>query len=537
MSDRAKSVDVATADVASLRAWLADSGELALLDVREEGQHGEGHPLLAVNLPYSRLEIEIARLVPRLSCRVVLVDDADGVAQRAARRLGGLGYGDVHVLAGGAAAWAAAGHRLFPSSNVPSKAFAEIVEHQCATPAIAAEELDRLRRSGRPITILDSRPLDEYERFHVPGALPCPGAELVHRFADAVTAPDTLVVVSCAGRTRGIIGAQSLINAGVPNEVMSLAGGTQGWRLAGLDLENGLGAGLAPVSAAAAATAGRRAAEVEARIGIRRIGHATLARWQDEAGRRTTHVLDVRTPEEFAAGHLRGSVSAPGGQLVQAIDRWVGARGARIVLVDDTGARAVMTAHWLKQMGWDVQVLDHALDGAALETGSAGPQPPPGLPAVPEIAPAEAAEWLAGGAAAISLGSSAAYRAGHPAGAVWATRARLDRLPAAVRAATRIVLFADDPLAARLAAIDLGEITSARLALARGGTAAWRDSGLPLAASPDAPADAERIDYLFWNHDRHAGNRAAMQAYLRWETELPEQVAADGLAGFNLASP
>ena len=374
MTEAAKEVEVET-----VRNWLADGGEIAFVDVREEGQHGEGHPLLAVNLPYSRLEREIARLVPRRSCRVVLVDDGDGVTARAARRMAGLGYSDLHLLTGGVASWSAAGHPLFPSSNVPSKAFAEIVEHELGTPAVSAEELDRLRRSGAKITVLDSRPLDEYARFHVPGAVPCPGAELVHRFADAVPSPDTFVVVSCAGRTRGIIGAQSLINAGVPNRVASLEGGTQGWRLAGLELESGLGDGLRAVSPDAAAAAQQRAQAVETSFGVRRIDHATLAAWRAEAETRTTYLLDVRTPEEFAAGHLPGSDSAPGGQLVQAIDRWVGTRGARLVLVDDTGARAVMTAHWLQQMGWDVQVLDHALEAKALEAGS----PRPAVPARP----------------------------------------------------------------------------------------------------------------------------------------------------------
>ena len=520
-------------DVAKVREWLVDGGEIAFVDVREEGQHGEGHPLLAVNLPYSRLEIDIGRSVPRLSCRIVLVDDGDGVSEKAARRLAGLRYSDLSVLAGGAAAWAAAGYRLFPSSSVPSKAFAEIIEHDCATPAISAEEFDRLWRSGQKVIVLDSRPLDEYARFHVPGAIPCPGAELVHRFADAVPSPDTLVVVSCAGRTRGIIGAQSLINAGVPNRVMSLAGGTQGWRLAGFDLETGLGDGLRPVSADAAAAARLRAADVEVRFGIRHIDRATLSQWQAEAGRRTTYLLDVRTPDEFSAGHLPGSVSAPGGQLVQAIDRWVGTRGARLVLVDDDGTRAIMTAHWLKQLGWDVQVLDHALDGVALETGSAVP----GIsssPSVPAIAPAEASRLLAEGAAGICLEPSAAYRQAHPQGAVWSVRPRLGRLPSATLEATGIVIFSADEAAARLAALDLAELGGARIMLASGGTPAWSSAGLPVIASPGDPPDAERIDYLFWNHDRHTGNRDAMQAYLRWETELPDQIAAEGLAGFNL---
>src|SRR5579862_2457114 len=106
-------------DVATVRAWLADGGEIAFIDVREEGQHGAGHPLLAVILPYSRLELDIARLVPRRACRIVLADDGDGVAARAARRLGGLGYSAVHVLEGGVAAWSDAGFPLFPSTNVP----------------------------------------------------------------------------------------------------------------------------------------------------------------------------------------------------------------------------------------------------------------------------------------------------------------------------------------------------------------------------------------------------------------------------------
>ena len=74
-------------DVATLRNWLGDGGEIAFLDVREEGTHGDGHPLLAVNLPYSRLELVIGQLAPRRSCPVVLVDDGDGVAEKAARRL------------------------------------------------------------------------------------------------------------------------------------------------------------------------------------------------------------------------------------------------------------------------------------------------------------------------------------------------------------------------------------------------------------------------------------------------------------------
>jgi rhodanese-related sulfurtransferase len=518
-------------DVATLRRWLGDGGEIAFLDVREEGQHGAGHPLLAVNLPYSRLELEIGRLVPRRACRLVLVDDGDGVAPKAARRLAALGYDAVHVLEGGTAAWAAH-YPLFPSSNVPSKAFAELVEIDRHTPHVTPAELDRLRRDGRKLVVLDSRTVDEFNRFHVPGAITCPGAELVHRFADLVPDQDTLVVISCAGRTRSIIGAQSLINAGVPNKIVSLQGGTQAWRLAGLNLERDTAAAVKPVSEDAARAARALADGVAARYGVRHIDHPTLAAWQRDTDR-TTYLLDVRTPEEFAAGHLSGSISAEGGQLVQAVDRWVGTRGACLVLVDDSGTRAIMTAHWLLQLGWDVAVLDQALAGRTLERG-----PVENLAALPEVlrlGVAEARHWLDGGAAAVVIGPSDEYRKGHPEEAVWGIRPRLDRLPRGVLGADRIALFADDEAVGALAAADLAEITSRPVALVEGGVAGWRAAGRPFAASPDAPPDAERIDFVFWNHDRHAGNEAAMRAYLQWELDLPGEIARDGLAGFRLA--
>src|ERR1700722_16014205 len=483
MAAEAQSINVATA-----RDWLGDGAEIAFLDLREEGQHCDGHPLLAVSLPYSRLELDILRLVPRQSTRIVLVDGNDGVAAKAARRLAHLGYGDVSILTGGVAAWSMAGFPLFPSSNVPSKGFAEIVEIESDTPHVTAAELAELQRSGAKLKVLDSRTVEEFNRFHVPGAVTCPGAELVYRFADLVPDPDTLVVVSCAGRTRSIIGAQSLINARVPNKVVSLQGGTQGWRLAGLDLERNTHAAVAPVSPAAVAAAEPRAAAVAARFGVKSIDRITLSGWQREAARRTTYLLDVRTPEEFASGHLAGSVSAPGGQLVQAIDRWVGTRGSRLVLIDDHGARAVMSAHWLEQLGWDVAVLEHAFDGSPLERGP-DETPAPTLPAVAIVAPADAAALLADGAAAIALGSSAGFRNGHPPGAVWTIRPRLGRLPARVRGARRIVIFAEDVAVAKLAAGDLGEANDAQIAIVDGGVAAWQAAGYSVVATPDDPPD------------------------------------------------
>src|SRR3954447_19928917 len=285
-------------DARVLRAMLVDNDELALLDVREEQIFSEGHLLFARSVPLSRLEPRMARLVPRRATRIVLVDAADGLAERAAVVLAAAGYSDLHILAGGVAAWQAAGYELFSGVNVPSKAFGEFVEHHDDTPRLTAEEIKTAIDAGTDMVILDSRPMNEYRAMNIPTGIDCPGAELVYRVHDVAPRPETLVVVNCAGRTRSIIGAQSLINAGIPNKVVALKDGTMGWHLAGLTLEKGQSKHAPDPSPAGRAKAEAAAARVARRFGIRRIDRAGLERFAAERDR-SLYILDVRTPEEY----------------------------------------------------------------------------------------------------------------------------------------------------------------------------------------------------------------------------------------------
>src|SRR6266540_2165402 len=364
----------------NVQDMLADGEELALVDVREELIFSQGHLLWARSIPLSRLELNFARRVPRRSTRIVLCDDDDGLAYRAWRILTAAGYSNVSALSGGVSSWAARGAELFSGVNVPSKAFGEFIEHASATPSISPEELQRLLRKGRDIVVLDSRPFDEYQRVSIPSAVNVPGAELVLRIRDLAPSPETMVVVNCAGRTRSIIGAQSLINAGVHKKVVALRNGTMGWSLAGFACDSGKTTRAPEVSRDGLAWAKTAAERVARRFGIARIDLATLERWRaDEA--RTLYLFDVRDPREYVAGHVPGAVSAPGGQLVQATDQYVGTLGSRIVLIDPAEVRAVMTASWLRQMGWrDVFVL--AEEGHDTEPPAMPilrPPPPPEL--------------------------------------------------------------------------------------------------------------------------------------------------------------
>ena len=517
---------------AQVREWLFGDAEIALIDVREEGQFGLGHLLLAVNIPYSRLEADFVLRVPLRETCIVLVDGGDGIAAKALVRLQKIGYLNLHVLEGGFRRWKTAGYELFDGVNVPSKAFAEMVEITAHTPAISPEELVRLQTSGQDLVILDPRTAEEFERFHVPGARSAPGVELVARIGELVPSPDTLIVVSCAGRTRGIIGAQALINAGVPNKVVSLAGGTQAWRIAGFKLESGPAGSLPPRGGDSARQAQARAERLRAEHGIPTISRETLHDWQSAASRRTTFVFDVRTQAEYEKGHIAGARWAPGGQLVQALDHWVAVRKARIVLVDDDGVRATAAAQWLAQMGWEVFILIGPPDTQPEGAGTSLFTSDPYLPLISRVSATEAVAWLGVQGAIVSTDNSAKFRAGHPEGAHWVNRARIDRLKVDLHSAVRILVVGDDAVAV-LVAGDLKDLTRADVRVLAGGTKAWVDASLPVTNSL-VPPDADCIDTLFWNHRRHDGDLDAMRAYLRWELELPQRIELDGTAGFRV---
>ncbi|MGE0037621.1 MAG: rhodanese-like domain-containing protein [Xanthobacteraceae bacterium] len=519
---------------AAVKAMLSDGKEVALIDVREELIYSQSHLLWARCVPLSRLELKFARLVPRKGTRIVLVDDNDGLAARAAAVLAENGYSEVAILDGGNDAWAAAGYELFSGVYVPSKAFGEFIEHDCDTPNISADELAALIRDRADMVILDSRPLDEFSRVSIPTATNVPGAELVLRARDMAPSPDTLVVVNCAGRTRSIIGAQSLINAGLPNKVVALRNGTMGFTLAGHSCDSGKTRQAPPPSTDALAWAQSAAAEVAKRHGVIRIDAAALARFRDESEERTLYLFDVRDPPEYAAGHVAGAVSAPGGQLVQATDQYVGTLGARIVLVDDLEVRAVMTGSWLRQMGFrDVFVL--------VEKGSEREVPPaPILAAEPaadqRIDATQLAELLARNeATVVDLSPSREYLKGHIPGAWFAIRARLAHALGKIAPSGTLVLTSEDGVLAGIAAAEAAALTGVPVRFLAGGNGAWQAAGQRLSTEPRM-AD-EPVDTWLKPYERANNVREAMNEYLRWEVDLLPSIARDGTADFAQFKP
>ncbi len=522
-------------DAPTLHGWLLDGQELAILDAREDGEFGATHLFWAVPCGLSKKEFRARALLPRRSVRICCVDDGRGLAEELAGWLESIGCTDVSVLDGGTKAWGEAGYVVFSGMNVPSKAFGEWVEHHYGTESVDAPDLKAWIDQGRDMVVLDSRTLEEFNRMSIPTGVSVPGGELVYRIGDMVPSPDTLVVVNCAGRTRSIMGAESLRRAGIPNKVIALRNGTMGWELAGLTCDNGKTARFPQGTPRSAALALGRASAFAADSGVRVISPAEFAAFEADATR-TLYVLDVRDPDEFRAGHRAGSLNAPGGQLVQATDTWVGVRNARVVLVCDTGARARMSAAWLRLMGHrDVFVVDGGL--AAIGPGKAAAPIPELSGEMPLIdADGLAALLDKGQAKVVDLARSIDFRAGHIPGALWGVRSRLTGLKSRLAGASTVVVTCPDGRLARLAVSELKALTGADVRALAGGTPAWVAAGRPMAKDRTDPPDDACIDFYLRPYDRNSGVEEAMNAYLTWEIDLANEIRRDATIAFGAAA-
>jgi rhodanese-related sulfurtransferase len=526
-----QAISMKNQDYAFVRNKLLQKEEVALLDVREEDPHAQEHPLFAANFPLSRIEVDALRKLPRKDVPIVTLDDGAGDAQLAAERLSKLGYVDVSVFKGGVQAWKAAGGEVFKDVNVPSKSFGEFVESKRHTPSLSAQEVKKLIDDQADVVVVDVRRFDEYQTMSIPSGMSVPGAELVLRVPEIAPNPKTKIIVNCAGRTRSIIGTQSLINAGIANEVHALRNGTIGWALAGQELDKGQSRKFTEVSDSTANTANQRARKVADQAGVKRVSLADIEPWKLQT-ERSTYFFDPRTPEEYEAGHLPGFYSAPGGQLVQETEMLVPVRGARIVLSDPGGVRANMPASWLAQMAWDVYVIDGITKADLTEKGS-WIATLPAAPDTPLVDVKTASSWLDSDSQTIviDLSTHANYVKGHIPGSWFALRsqfsAALDKLPKV----SRYVLTSTTGELALFAAPEIQALTTAQVFVLSGGNAAWIAKGLTTEKGPTHLASPP-LDRYKRPYEGTSVDPAAMQAYLDWEFGLVEQLGKDGTHHF-----
>lgn len=537
----------------SLDALLKGSSQFALIDVRETGEYNNAHIPGASLIPRRDLEAQIADAVPHAATPVALCDDDARRATLAAATLERLGYSDVSVLDGGINRWVTQEYPTEWGVNVPSKDFGEKVEVVHHVPEIDAVNLRERIESGEEIVILDTRTPEEYQRLCIPGGRSVPGAELALRITDITKdlSDNATVVINCAGRTRSIIGTRVLQRMGMSN-VVGLKNGTAGWSLAGYALESGADRLELPALseegiAAAEAYADRLAAE----DGVQYIDAEGLQTLMARRADETVYLVDVRTAEEYAAGHIPGFRWFPGGQAVQRSDEVAVVKNCPIVFCCDGRARAAVTASWYRQMGHkDVYAVHGGTGewqraGHSLEQGHLQAEPL-GLDAarskVRMLAPSEvpsasnASITLVGAgtrtsayiresneppaseAAIIFVGTSQQFAEAHIPGSRWIPRGWLEAQIAdfAPDKAMPIIVTCMDGITSAFAGATLVDEGYADVSVLGDGMNAWRQAGHAiekgLTGVMSTPADVVPA-----GTDR---GYADMMNYLRWEEEL-----------------
>ena len=345
----------------TVRSWISDKEEVAFIDVREIGQHTNGHPFFSISIPYSLFEFNIKILVPNKQTRVILIDNNNGISDLVYNIAHQMGYSNISIIEGGVEEWVSAGYKLFDGINVPSKSFGELIEKYFHTPSITAKELAQKQKNNENYIVIDGRPFLEYNKMSIPKSICCPNAELFFRVSSYIKDINTEIIINCAGRTRSIIGAQTLINFGIKNKVKALENGTQGWFLSELSLEHNKKKYLEVLpNDIETQQLQNKVLKLTNDLNIDLID---LKKAQELIidKKKSTFIFDVTTSKTIST--KPGTImNVPGGQLIQATDKYIGVWKATVILVDDGDLiRAGTTSFWLKKMGYEVYILKEGL--------------------------------------------------------------------------------------------------------------------------------------------------------------------------------
>ena len=506
-----------------IRKAVIEAGIFALVDVREERFYGQGHILPAVNIPLSRIEIKLPILVPGKNTPLVFYDDGGDLAEIAANTAQVMGYSDIAILNNGLSGWKTGNYHLFSGTHVLGAALAETIDRADPVQKISARELSQMQNNGESVVVLDARPWDAFTDNHIPGGINCPLGELEYRFRDLVSDDKTPVVVNCAGRTRSILGAKSLLIAGVPNPVYSLDKGTWGWWSTGLKLASGSGPRADTISEKGRDWSFASAQLAARNAGVKEIDEETFARWKSEQNDISLYLLDVRLPGEFESGHLADAISAPGCQLIECSEDWIGVRNGRILLIDEDGVRARVVAHWLKKLGYpEVAVLsvdfkpemNDLRHPVSIEHSNKYP-----TCLVDSINP----DTLV-----LDLSPSTVFQRHHLPGALWFIRSHLKEIIDRIPHRQIVVMDDDEGQLARLVVEDLAKSGRKEVYLLDGDLESWRSSGGSIESGDNGMLTTKDDCYYASPHSEIEKMRMK-KAYMDWQSDIDLQIIDDGI--------
>ena len=496
----------------TVKNWISDDQELAFIDVRETAQHTAGHPLFSISIPFSEFEINVEKLVPNKKVRIVLFDNNNGVSEIIYKQAKNLKYINIFILKDGVQGWIKSKFRLFDGINVPSKSFGELIEEKFNTPYITASQLSKKQKEKKDIVILDGRPFDEYNKMSIPGSICCPNAEIPYRISELIKSSDTEIIINCAGRTRSIIGTQTLIDFGIKNKVYALENGTQGWFLNNFKLDHGKTKFFdkTPKSEKINELRENIVNLLENKVKIIDFNQAQNLINDKNI---TTYVFDVRTNSN-QKNKLSKLRNVPGGQLVQATDKYIGVLKSHVIVFDDGDlVRAGMTALWLKKMSYHCYVVNESpkkIKNLNLKLEVNFKIIPLNLINLENFKNLKDTHIF-------DIRNSFDYCKKRIKKSVWTNRFIIKKMPHYIKS---MILVTNDLPKASLIVSDLQDKDPECVVQVYN----WNDKDiehyLDYIDSTKVELDQTFIDFNFHTHLRHQGNKEHARNYLKWETDL-----------------
>lgn len=510
----------------TLKSWLSDKDEIAFIDVREIGQHTKGHPFFSISIPYSLFELNLEILIPNKKTKVILLDQNDGISILAYKAATLIGYSNIFILEEGVNGWINYGYKLFDGINVPSKSFGELIEKHFHTPSITAKELNEKQKNNENCIVIDGRPFDEYQNMSIPNSICCPNGELAYSVSSHVKDINTEIIINCAGRTRSIIGAQTLIDLGISNKVKALENGTQGWFLSDLCLDHNKNDFLD------VRPDDTELKKIQNKIFKLLIKHSInlidFAKAQELIldKNKSTFIFNVTNSNK----NMNSIRHVPGGQLVQATDKYIGVWKATVILVDDGDLiRAGTTAIWLKKMGYQVHVLKKEIINInTLKFKNKFLLKEKKL----NIFEIEKFNNFKN-TILYDIRSSENFMKIRIKNSIWLNRANLRKVK--IKKQQQIIIITDEFDKARLVINDIEEMNlGCVISLYK-----WKENELInhsniIDNKPILFPKKDCIDFNFHTYKRHKGSKSHANQYLKWEIGLINKMDKQELSFFNI---
>ena len=456
---------------------LQQPQRITLIDVRDRKAYVDEHPIFAVNAPLDSIELQIERLFGNELGIALIIGDDSTLTYWAASVIADTTCLTPRIIDGGFDAWKNHHLPVWGGEYTPSKAFGEWAEATGDIKNIKPEDAIKTP----PQYQFDVRPFAEYQKFSLPNSIHCPTGRL-----GALSISNSSIYLHCAGRTRGIIAAQTLTDQDFKGSIYCITGGTQGWELAGgaRSFNNQQSAD----NFFSEDTMAKHTNNLIKKFNLPVATKDCESRW----AKSENYFRIITVSEDLTTDHAISPTT-----LIQCTDQYLGTHNLPVIVQGPNRLDCAVSVLWLRRMGWDAFLREKfAPEQAASEHTSA-----------------TNSEWNGNLMLAdliIDIRSSKAFSSSRLAGSKWLPRSQFK----AISKSDKCLIVCDQ-----------SQITHTRqlikeLNLLEPTCINWDAIPKELIDTSTISFEAFPIDQALFFPERHQGNLKHAKGYLDWEHSL-----------------